>query len=509
MKPPSRIRPASLVVGLLLLAQLACSLSNPTPAVWVLTPTALARAATATARARALATEALPLPTFTITPSLVPATPTPVITELNPAGPWLVYPSDGGDSLVALNPDGSGLTRLGVTLLDTNDLVDGLAPQGGVVALRTGRRSDFSSLGLVLVHFPSGQIDKITPLLSPDLQALANSGDSGQRTRLAAQAVSGRGALRWSPDGRYLAFLGAIDGDSSDLYLFDTSDHSLSRLTTGSNQAATPIWSPGGQMVITQEFEAYLPAGGFNPTAVWTTNISSKETVRVYTPPANSTGEIFAGWLGDEQLLTYSQGAQGGFDLRRVDIVKIKDTTLFPGPFGELSFEPESKTTALTGVAARGATSGLPNGLYLLPAESSDPTPVEGGDWRDLRWEPQNKLFTARGVLGILWAGLDGHYNLLQGEAAAALSPSGSWVAAWGQAPDDTHPGLRLYKPGGELLQTITGDSIQDLAWLPGSNGFFYLSGSRLYRVEFPQLQPRLIDEAVQPGQEAGLTWIH
>lgn len=36
----------------------------------------------------------------------------------------------------------------------------------------------------------------------------------------------------WSPDGRYLAIVGAIEGPSSDLYVFDTQTQRFQRLTS-------------------------------------------------------------------------------------------------------------------------------------------------------------------------------------------------------------------------------------------------------------------------------------
>ena len=507
MKLSSRRRAGLLMVGLLLLAQLACSLANPTPYVWVLTPSAQARAATSTALAQTKAAGNIPLPTFTPTPSLVPLTPTPPETNLTPLGPWLVYLSDGGRSLVAINADGSGLTRLALPpLLEASDLVDGINPRGGALALRTGSLSDFSGLGLILVHLPSGQIEKVTALLSPTLQNLVTGGESSDRPHVAARAASERGAIRWSPNGRYLAFVGALDGDSSDLYVYDTLAHQVVRLTSGSNQAATPFWSLDSQWIITQEFTGYAPGRGWQLTTVWAASANSLQMVKLYDPPADSAAEVFVGWLGSEQLLCYSTGPQGSYNLRRVDIVRSVAVTMLPGPFSDLAFEPKSKTVAL--VSAGGTTTGLPSGMYLLKEGSQDPILVETGDWRDLRWSPQNNLFLAKGLIGVLRLGLDGSPSVLPSEASAALSPSGSWLAAWGSAPDDFRPGIRLYKPTGDLLQVITTDSVQDLAWQPGSNGFFYLAGSRLFRVDFPRLQPVVVDENVQPGQKSGLTWI-
>ena len=71
---------------------------------------------------------------------------------------------------------------------------------------------------------------------------------------------------------------------------------------------------------------------------------------------------------------------------------------------------------------------------------------------------------------------LDASTVLVYNEANALLSPSGTWLAGWGHAPEDPHPGVRLYQASGDLLQPVSGDSIQDLVWQPGSNGFFYLA---------------------------------
>ena len=513
MKSSRSYRSGLLIAGLLVLAQIACVLSNPTPAVWSLTPTAQARAARGTALAQTQAADNQPLPTFTLTPSLVPLTPTPPTTTLLDTGPWLVYPSDGGKSLVALNPDGSSLTRIALPpLIDVSDLGTAISPQGGLVALRTGQRSSYSDLKLVLLRLPTGAIETLSPLLSTYLQNLVNGGEGGDRPRLAAQAVCGRNTLSWSPDGRYLAFIGAIDGDSSDLYAYDTLQRQTIRLTTGSNQAATPFWSPDSQWVITQEFSGYTPAGNLRLTNVWAANISSREIVKLYTPPSDSSVETFLGWSGAEQMLSYSSNLLGGYDLRRVDIAHTTVQSILPGPFSELAYDPASKSMAFI-VSGAAVANGPENtrinltaGLYLMPLDG-EPRLVETGDLHSLRWSGQNTVFYASSSLGVSRVSPDGSTSLVYNEANALLSPSGSWLAGWGHAPEDSRPGLRLYQTNGDLLQSVSNDSIQDLAWQPGSNGFFFLAGSRLYLVNFPQLQAILLDGTIQPGQKAGLIW--
>jgi hypothetical protein len=57
-------------------------------------------------------------------------------------------------------------------------------------------------------------------------------------------------------------------------------------------------------------------------------------------------------------------------------------------------------------------------------------------------------------------------------------------------------------------MQRITSDAVQWAAWQPGSEGFFYLAGKRLYLAAFPNLAPFVVDEVVQPGKQLFLGWM-
>jgi Tol biopolymer transport system component len=53
----------------------------------------------------------------------------------------------------------------------------------------------------------------------------------------------------WSPDGRYIAFSGLVEG-IGDLYLYDTRNESIIQLTEGFSSKIHPAWSPDGNFIV-------------------------------------------------------------------------------------------------------------------------------------------------------------------------------------------------------------------------------------------------------------------
>ena len=66
---------------------------------------------------------------------------------------------------------------------------------------------------------------------------------------ITSYAIMDYSNVAWQPgDGRLLAFTGAINGPTSDLYLYDTQSGEFTQLTDGPSQAIAPSWSPDGQV---------------------------------------------------------------------------------------------------------------------------------------------------------------------------------------------------------------------------------------------------------------------
>jgi hypothetical protein len=92
-------------------------------------------------------------------------------------------------------------------------------------------------------------------------------------------------------------------------------------------------------------------------------------------------------------------------------------------------------------------------------------------------------------------------------ELSGLPAPNLKWQACWGSDGSGPYAGVRLYQPGGQLLQTLLKDPVQDLTWAPDTSGLFALSNSKLYRMTFPDLKPALIEDNVHPGPGGKMVW--
>jgi hypothetical protein len=482
----------------LLLASLACSLAAPTPAAWVLTPTARARAAAETilAGTRQAAEATLPV---TVTPSVTAqptVTPTLPPSQLTTAGPWLLYLAQQGDQLVARNADGSAPLHLEIPpLLDAQDIKNGQAPDAVHLAVRAARQPDYSDLALYLIELPSGRVRFLTPLFDSTLQQQVSGSTNLPVT---AAVVMRPDSLSWSPDGRYLAFTAALDGPSSDLYLYDNRDGSIRHLTSGSNQAASPHWSPDGQWIITQELETGKD-GTIRPTSVWAVKTLWSELRKLYTPPTDSLLEVFVGWHNPQTLLLYSTNLLGGFNLRQLDLEMLKETPVLDGSFTQAAFDPHSETFLLDVAESRQPP--LLPGLYLLPF-GSEPLAVEAGGWEWLAWDNRQQRFMAGSRQAAAVIDLPGTIQMIKNEDHCTFSYNAAWLACWSE--DLNRSGLRLYTPAGTLLQRITEAPVAQIAWQPDASTLIYISQGQLFQAGFPNLAPHPLGES---GASA-LTWL-
>ncbi len=481
------------LIMLCLLSGLACRLTSPTPASWSGTPTAQVLAQTETVTAQTAQTFFTDEPTEISLPTLPTeehSTATPTPTEPLD-GPWLVYPGPQAGTLQAYDVEAKVILDIELPQpIYFADLVPGRSPQGNTLVIRAGSPEVLDELALYQIDLPSTEVTRISPLLTLTLQRQIVNEES-PRALETLEAVTRENGLSWSPNGRYLAFTAALDNFSSDLYLYDTLRQRVERLNGLYSHNGTPFWSPKSNWLISQELELRSAEEGWksvNVTALRVPGYDDQNTL--YLPPAGSQSEVFLGWTNAQNLVSFSQAAQGPQTIREVNVESVKTNLIFESPFKDAAFDPESKFLALIMDQANAAKSGGTAGIYGFQSASPNLQLIRAGDFSQVSWRPGG-MFVAAGNNGVFVFPPEGMGFFLSKAGNASLSPNGDWLIAWGKSPDNLE-GARLYQPPTTIpLQTLLESSVETAIWQPDSHGFLMLSMGTLFHFTFPSLQPK------------------
>lgn len=421
-------------------------------------------------------------------------TPPPISTvspgPLSENGPWLVFYDLEKAALIAINPDGFGsrtlLADLPVEPIWVGSTKNQLAiiTEWGEIEAAAPR-----NMALLILRLPDGDIQDVVPLVTyPDIpeENLPFFSDT---------------SLAWSSDGNYLAFIGAINGPSADVYVYEAFTGNITRLTTGENRANFPQWSPDGKWIIHEE-RTNIPEM-CDSLALWAVTFDASETKKLMDDGCNLT---VLDWLDHERFLSIDI-SNGDRDLRVVNIPLEESILLSPNiglPSREgVAWDIQSGQVAYEG-SAMGAEKaeemaqslGVTNGVFVL--KMSDPTLrlVSEDYYWFIHWFPGASRFIGYPDedCGVAIFARDVEKTcLMMGERAYvagsgsvefndmlangfAISPDGQWLAI---ASDQ---GVDLYNANLEKVNTFgLGEaslgSVEfgaNFAWSPLSNGFVY-----------------------------------
>jgi WD40 repeat protein len=286
------------------------------------------------------------LPTSTQTPE--PPTPEP---SLRTNGPYFGYfrQVPGFDTLQFVLMDADGVGRkvfdLPDEITDTAPIrVQYISPDGKSLAFFTGYAGDpyreakqtTFDLTLNLLNLDTGETQIITPLLSknyPDnfTKAINEFNDPLLRPE-ELQAVFLAGimqALAWSPDGRYLAFAGQMDGLSSDAYLYDMVTKKIRRLPSDNEELQWVNWSPDGKWIL---YGSRVSNAQMTDYSIYGFAMDNS-TVRDFGYAYSSD------WLNSHEFLEYRFCIER-CQLRLVDVETGKVTEIWEGYFGGYEVDP-------------------------------------------------------------------------------------------------------------------------------------------------------------------------
>ncbi len=335
-----------------------------------------------------------PVPFITVTPQPLEPTPTSLPASLNVTGPYVLF--SGTTGIWVTNPDGNFLTKISNLNIDLQDLHRAISPNGDRLALVV---SNDQGLDLIEVGIPNGDTKLITHLLSFTPEELVS--DPLSTKAFASYAISGYyyNNVAWQPGtGQLLAFVGATNAPTSDLYIYDTQTEIIKQLTDGPSHAINPNWSPDGKYILHYGVSWVPPFGGAIGGAnhfdgAWAVKISDGKVITF--PKPKSIADNFVGWQDDSHYITYDSDDECfSQNLRSVDVVTGETTPLMDLSFYyHIAQSPENISLLFAG--ADGCETSPGEGIFLLPAGQTTPTRLSDKRAYEVNWLMESRVFQA------------------------------------------------------------------------------------------------------------------
>lgn len=259
--------------------------------------------------------------------------------------------ADSQDNLIAIASSGvwkvNEITQEVVQL--SNDVLDspqsvkqGISPDKKYFSYLTG---DINPT-LVVINLETNSIILETPLsgLASQIKPDMTAADPGLSVLLAMQF---EGSFAWSPDSSLLAFVAAMDNSNTDLYLFDPTDLSVTRLTNEASNAAHIHWSPDGYFIEYVSINNFGTGAGVDMDAIWVYDMG--QGIPKMLEQTISSGEEFLAWIDNKSFYMHSWSAAcSNFNLRAIDAVTGNQDVVYESCFSGAAYEPERKFGLLT-----------------------------------------------------------------------------------------------------------------------------------------------------------------
>ena len=380
--------------------------------------------------------------------------------------------------------------------------------KGGLLAGIYWTKKD-ASPELIVYELPAGTIRARLPLV----QCLEEEkGCQGNHNLFADITHQG---LRWSPNGRYLAFAAVRDGISSDLYVLDSQDGSLHQLTSGPDWVGGIWWSPDGSQILMEEIimpwedeqerQEIFYVSQVPPSSLWSVSMSDGQLRSLYSIELAQLDGPWK-WLDDKRFLIYEGSMDWDYgparNLRLVDTSSGKARMMAEFNFFGLEFDKIHETLA---VLVPYPEEGYEAGFYLVSLKNSTIRHLDL--FADIDWDEKTGLFVSDAPCEEDPEKYSA-FNYL-GEFTCASQPSWSeppattaYPAPNGKSEVSVQEGLWL-KAGGQDAVQVSQETAANVIWCPDSSCFFFFvkqedRTSQLYHVSLPDLTIKLVDEGIE-----------
>lgn len=471
-----------------------------------------------------------PLPTYTAEP--LTATPE---AGLQTQGPYFAYFQESNLTLrlIFVDADGSGHRTFDLPKAVSDAYASGnlaapnihqLSPNGKWLAYYTGSAGSYGGmpapgtgdLTLNLMNLETGETQLITPLLSKDYpnnfteaaQKL-NDPDKTAETLFDAFQNGITRAIAWSPDGKYLAFAGQMEGLSSDLYLYDVAAKTIRRISSGDEELQWITWSPDGKWIV------HASVYGVGEGMTFDTYAATADGSTVKYLSKSVLGDGIQDWISPHQYLEYDgENGPGQYGLRAVDIDTGEITKIWDGSF--LSYAVSHKWVAMVVSSADTSPYDSQHNLVMdfnfVPAiylfslkshakfkvdfpESSVPSNISALGVGE-------QAFAMQGQDSLMLLSSDSKWTKTDIENAdISVAPNFKYWLTLGQQ-------IKIFSTDNTLLATTDNPSgYVTASWRPDSAGVFLISETEIYSLKVPEGNISLVDTNLLQSQNNGLTY--
>jgi hypothetical protein len=453
------------------------------------------------------------------TPTSTPAEPTPTATIARPpaGNEWLLVETEQG--LWMSRPDGSQAgIRIPARVIIPGALSNAISPAGGLFAYISTSADPslpygpydpsrlfgpYPDLTLNIMSLSGAAPTVAIPLIPP----AAEPGPSD--TSQIQIAITTESSIAWSPDGSRLAFIGAQEGSSADLYGYYRVNGQVVRLTDGPNQAYRPQWSPDGAWIVHGAAGGFGTGAGYGVTGFYAARADGGEILSLYPISERSGDEVVAGWLDGHTLVASTWMQPCGLKiLRLVDLSASTVNFVFEGCMSDVAVGKNAVLFAQSELPDSSDAELPPGSVYLLTASDRTPRLIGTQKIRWIKWTEEIGAFLAVtrdfGVLEISPAG-DIRELPAMAPRMPAVSPDGRWWAISHSADHmfSNSDGIFIGEYGTELRQIFEGTIAYDhgVLFSPAGNSLYFVTaGGELYRALAPDWSPALLATGLTPA---------
>ncbi|MGD2253808.1 MAG: hypothetical protein PVF70_12915 [Anaerolineales bacterium] len=425
---------------------------------------------------------------------------------LTAEGPWWLISTEHGHW--GLNVDGSGLTKLVEHgFYGAGGMEPVIASSGGLVAYISVRDlNSMHGLTLNVLRLPSGDGWSVTELSTRYDDLVMQPGEPEFE---AVRAIVSLPSVAWSPSADRLAFMGVIDGPTSDLYLYEMGDGSITQLTDGPSQGIRPSWSLDGLEIVHQGVTTLGTGAGFGMAGIWSAAADGTSIQSLYPIPDGSGDEEVLGWTGSTEFVVTSWNALcGGYSLRTIDLLSGAVEVLWTGAYNRLALD-EASGSMLIAVRDYGdiCEQQAGEGTYLIkPGEA--PELISAVRAERVSWVPQVGSFLAWLEGGLVAVSLEGSLTPLPApvENLPTVSPDGARWAFRATQFFNEKQGLWVGDYG-EAAPLMYSDDVFEMHW-GSANSLIFRSNGQLLVAVGPDFSATPVDFGVELGSSINVALV-